>query len=59
MKRIFILTDSHFGHSKLSKYWKYRPEGFEDKILDNLDRMVGKDDLLIHLGDICIGDDED
>ncbi len=53
--KIFILTDSHFGHSKMMEYCD-RPEGFEDLILKNL-QVVNYDDLLIHLGDFCLGRD--
>lgn len=34
-----------------------RPKGFETLIMDNLRKNVKNDDLLIHLGDFCIGGD--
>ena len=52
--KIFITTDTHFGHEKLIEYG--RPKNFEDKIRKALVNQVSRDDLLIHLGDICIGD---
>jgi len=53
--KIFITTDTHFDHKLLIEYG--RPADFENKIKKNLKQMVGKDDLLIHLGDVCIGND--
>ncbi len=34
-----------------------RPKGFETKIINNLCKQVKNDDVLIHLGDFCIGND--
>lgn len=52
----WVLTDTHFGHTKMHEYCG-RPEGFEYKILRNSGLLVGESDILIHLGDFCIGDD--
>lgn len=49
------MTDSHLGHKKLLEYGE-RPEHFDLEILNGLERFSG--DLLIHLGDLCIGQDE-
>ena len=54
----WIITDTHFGHHKMQDYCQ-RPEGFEETILKNLRHCVKPDDVLIHLGDICIYRDED
>lgn len=35
-----------------------RPKGFEEKIIKNLHRLVGNNDVLVHLGDFCIGRDQ-
>lgn len=53
--KYWIITDTHFGHTKLHDYCN-RPIGFEKQILQRLDR-IRKTDILIHLGDICIGND--
>lgn len=53
--RIILTTDTHFNHDKLIEYG--RPKGFENKIKDALLKEVKQDDLLIHLGDICVGND--
>lgn len=52
---IWITTDTHFSHKQLVEYG--RPADFEEKIKKGLIRNVKKDDLLIHLGDVCIGND--
>jgi calcineurin-like phosphoesterase family protein len=53
--RYWVVTDTHFGHNNMKKY-EARPDGFEWKILHNLN-VVLPNDVLIHLGDFCIGDD--
>lgn len=53
--KYFLSTDTHFFHEKMYEYCD-RPVKFEfliQKGWKNLD----KDDILIHLGDICIGRD--
>lgn len=51
--KIFVITDTHLGHDKLISHG--RPYDFYEKILINLEKSSS--DLLIHLGDVCIGDD--
>jgi calcineurin-like phosphoesterase family protein len=53
----WITTDTHFGHDNLIEY-DSRPKNFSDIIIKNLYDMIKKDDILIHLGDICFGNDE-
>lgn len=52
--KIWVTTDTHFNHQKLIEMG-VRPPDFEEQIKENLMNLVAKDDLLIHLGDICIG----
>lgn len=54
----WLITDTHFGHEAMLEYCG-RPENFSEKILHNLITHVGENDILIHLGDICIGRDEE
>jgi len=56
MSKIWITTDTHFGHSNMVPYCG-RPEDFGEKILANLHKNIAPGDILIHLGDVCIGDD--
>jgi len=53
----WIITDTHFGHEKMYEYCD-RPVGFEEKILRSMS-VVGVYDIVIHLGDVCIGNDDD
>lgn len=53
--KIWLITDTHFGHDKMIPYCG-RPEGFEEVILQNLS-VLNDHDVLVHLGDICIGKD--
>lgn len=55
--KYWIITDTHFGHQRMIELCG-RPENFSEKILINLNRTVACPDTLIHLGDICIGQDE-
>ncbi len=48
----WLISDTHFGHNKNN-----RPEGFEDRIMSNL-RIIQPNDILIHLGDFCMGGDK-
>jgi calcineurin-like phosphoesterase family protein len=55
----WIISDTHLGHDKMEEFCG-RPKGFEDVILHSLSTIPVAADLnsvLIHLGDICIGDD--
>ena len=56
--RIWIITDTHFNHDKMPLYCG-RPVGFEEIIIKNLVRLIRPIDILIHLGDFCIGKDEE
>ena len=52
----WIISDLHLGHDKCRDYCD-RPAGFEDRILLNTARTCRKGDVLIVLGDVCIGHD--
>lgn len=54
--RYWLTTDTHLGHSKMIEYCD-RPENFSEVILRNLRQCVKHEDILIHLGDICIYND--
>lgn len=51
MKNFYIISDTHFNHMNLINRG-FRPENFQEMILSNLENMVTKDDILIHLGDL-------
>lgn len=52
-RRIFLLTDSHFGHRKLIDIGD-RPQDFEERILTKLRMMIKDEDIVIHLGDFSM-----
>lgn len=53
---IFLVSDTHYGHSLLSDLGT-RPVDFSEKLYENMQKTLKKDDILVHLGDICIGSD--
>jgi len=53
---IYIITDTHFNHKKMVEWG--RPADFEKQIWDSL-LALSSEDLLIHLGDICISGDKE
>lgn len=57
-QKIWIITDTHLGHDNMVKYCA-RPENHSELILENLKKNIAAYDILIHLGDICIGRDEE
>lgn len=56
-KNYYIITDTHFFHKKVVEYC-FRPEDFQEKIIKGLNQL-GENDILIHLGDICVGRDKE
>jgi calcineurin-like phosphoesterase family protein len=54
--KIWLTTDTHFNHALLVDIGA-RPRGFEQPIMRGLSRIPAGD-VLIHLGDICIGGDD-
>ena len=57
MKKDYLISDTHFGHTKMIEYCG-RPEGFEEILLKEIAKL-DPTDTLIHLGDVCIGNDEE
>ena len=54
--RYWLITDTHYGHDKMVEYCG-RPANFEKQITVNWKKMVKPEDVIIHLGDVCIGSD--
>lgn len=52
----WLVTDTHLGHDMLVTRG-YRPATFEDQLLANL-RVIPEGDILIHLGDVCFGNEQ-
>jgi calcineurin-like phosphoesterase family protein len=54
-KKIWVVSDTHFAHTKLEE-WGGRSGDWQDKLWAGIE-AIPSNDILIHLGDICIGDD--
>jgi calcineurin-like phosphoesterase family protein len=59
--RFWVISDTHLGHDAptspmITKCG--RPSDFSIRICNNLAEMMLEDDILIHLGDFCFGNDE-
>ena len=52
--KIHIISDTHFSHKNIKEYCN-RPNDWEEQIVNNL--MALDTDLLIHLGDVSLGND--
>ena len=59
--KIFITADHHFHHKNIIEYCK-RPfktvEEMDNIMTEKWNKKVGKDDLVIHLGDFALGNKE-
>lgn len=53
----WLISDTHFSHDKLEE-WGCRSGKWQEKLWSGL-AFIPPEDTLIHLGDICIGDDLD
>ncbi len=54
--QIYLITDTHFGHKALIERFGSRPADFEMRIVHNWHSTVGADDMVIHLGDVIVGE---
>ncbi|MFP4019855.1 MAG: metallophosphatase [Bacteroidales bacterium] len=54
---MFFTADYHLGHNNIIKYCD-RPfssvEEMDETIIDNHNSVVGKDDIVVHAGDLCL-----
>ena len=53
----WLISDTHFNHSQLEE-WGGRSGNWQKQIYKGLSQIPAND-ILIHLGDICIGNDEE
>lgn len=59
--KIFITADHHFHHDNIIKYCKIpfkTVEQMDEVMIEKWNKKVGKDDLVIHLGDFALGNAE-
>ena len=59
MPKIWITSDTHFGHINIIKYCN-RPYAdvteMNNALIANINSQVAPEDTLIHAGDFCFGD---
>ena len=61
MGRIFVVSDTHFGHDR---EFLWGPRGFtnykehDNTVIKNWNNVVQPDDIVYHLGDVMLGDNE-
>jgi calcineurin-like phosphoesterase family protein len=59
---IWFTADTHFGHANIIRY-SNRPfefvEEMDDVLIENINKVVGSDDILYHLGDWSYGSGTD
>ena len=61
MSKIFVTSDTHFGHDR---EFLWGPRGFanyldhDEYIIKQWNSVVGPDDIVYHLGDVMLGDNE-
>lgn len=51
---IWFISDTHFYHDNIVEYCN-RPQNHDRIMWQNLKRLVGAEDTLIHLGDVVLG----
>lgn len=60
--KIFVISDTHFNHKNIIEY-TCRPfktaEEMNEEMIKRWNNKVGKDDLVIHLGDFALGSKEE
>ena len=61
MSRIFLTSDTHFGHDR---EFLFGPRGFKSiadhdvSVIKNWNSVVGPDDIVYHLGDVMLNDND-
>jgi len=55
--KYYVISDTHFNHDEIIGYCN-RPENHELQLYQGM-QSISEDGILIHLGDICIGNDEE
>ena len=53
--KIYIISDTHFGHDKIIEFCK-RPSNHNEILMESV-RYLPEESVLIHLGDFCFGND--
>jgi calcineurin-like phosphoesterase family protein len=56
--KVYIITDTHFGHTLMQKFCN-RPPDFDSKIIKQWRATVNPNDIVYHLGDVTWGSQGD
>ena len=63
MPNLFFTSDTHFGHNNILKLGNKRPfntiEEHDQTLIDNWNKVVGKGDIVFHLGDFSMNYDQE
>ena len=55
MPNIFLISDTHFGHTKIAEYRGFKSiEEMDEKLIENWNYLVSTKDKVYHLGDVSI-----
>lgn len=61
-EKVFFTSDTHFGHANIITFCN-RPfkdvKEMNETLIENWNKVVGKDDIVFHLGDFCLGGPEE
>ena len=56
MNRVYVISDTHFGHKKVVEFRPWQTVEEHDRVLvERWNATVRKDDTVWHLGDVCLG----
>lgn len=53
-KNVWCISDTHFYHENIGKYCN-RPNNWFDLIINNWNKVVNSNDIVLHLGDFSFG----
>jgi calcineurin-like phosphoesterase family protein len=59
---LFVTSDTHFGHKQEFIYAKRgyaSPEAMNTDMINTINKVVGENGILLHLGDFCLNTDRD
>ena len=54
----WIISDTHFFHTNIGKYCN-RPDGWQEKIIENWNRFISPEEVVFHIGDLALGKKDD
>jgi len=57
--RIWLISDTHFNHAEKMIEYCDRSSVYEEVLIQSFISMIPPQDTLIHLGDFCVGKDEE